>query len=197
MLASRSTVAGKWHGLQDVEIRYRRRYLDLIANPEVRKVFNARSRLLSFIRRFLEARGYYEVETPVLQTLAGGAIATPFQTHYNALGQAMYMRIAPELYLKKLLVGGYDKVFEMGKNFRNEGLDRSHNPEFTALEIYEAYGDVKTMMRLVEELISSAAQEICGTMLVGGGAGEGESDPAVARGVLPRFGEGTRGCGLV
>jgi lysyl-tRNA synthetase class 2 len=157
----------KWHGLQDVEIRYRRRYLDLIANPDVRKVFNARSRLLSFIRRFLEARGYYEVETPVLQTLAGGAIATPFQTHYNALGQAMYMRIAPELYLKKLLVGGYDKVFEMGKNFRNEGLDRSHNPEFTALEIYEAYGDVKTMMRLVEELISSAAQEICGTMLVG------------------------------
>ena len=157
----------KWHGLSDVEVRYRQRYLDLIANPEVRKVFNARSRILSFIRRFLEARGYFEVETPVLQTMAGGAIANPFKTFYNALGQSMYMRIAPELYLKRLLVGGYDKVFELGKNYRNEGLDRSHNPEFTALEIYEAYGDVKTMMKLVEELVSGAAQEVCGTMLVG------------------------------
>ena len=157
----------KWHGLSDVEVRYRQRYLDLIANPDVRKVFNARSRILSFIRRFLEARGYFEVETPVLQTMAGGAIANPFKTFYNALGQSMYMRIAPELYLKRLLVGGYDKVFELGKNYRNEGLDRSHNPEFTALEIYEAYGDVKTMMKLVEELVSGAAQEVCGTMLVG------------------------------
>ena len=157
----------KWHGLSDTEVRYRQRYLDLIANPEVRRVFDARSRILSFIRRFLEARGYFEVETPVLQTMAGGAIANPFKTFYNALGQSMYMRIAPELYLKRLLVGGYDKVFELGKNYRNEGLDRSHNPEFTALEIYEAYGDVKTMMRLVEELVSGAAQEVCGTMLVG------------------------------
>ena len=157
----------KWHGLSDVEVRYRQRYLDLIANPDVRKVFNARSRILSFIRRFLEARGYFEVETPVLQTMAGGAIANPFKTFYNALGQSMYLRIAPELYLKRLLVGGYDKVFELGKNYRNEGLDRSHNPEFTALEIYEAYGDVKTMMKLVEELVSGAAQEVCGTMLVG------------------------------
>jgi len=157
----------KWHGLSDVEVRYRQRYLDLIANPDVRKVFNARSRILSFIRRFLEARGYFEVETPVLQTMAGGAIANPFKTFYNALGQSMYLRIAPELYLKRLLVGGYDKVFELGKNYRNEGLDRSHNPEFTALEIYEAYGDVKTMMTLVEELVSGAAQEVCGTMLVG------------------------------
>ena len=157
----------KWHGLSDVEVRYRQRYLDLIANPEVRKVFNARSRILSFIRRFLEARGYFEVETPVLQTMAGGAIANPFKTFYNALGQSMYLRIAPELYLKRLLVGGYDKVFELGKNYRNEGLDRSHNPEFTALEIYEAYGDVKTMMKLVEELVSGAAQEVCGTLLVG------------------------------
>ena len=157
----------KWHGLSDTEVRYRQRYLDLIANPEVRKVFNARSRILSFIRRFLEARGYFEVETPVLQTMAGGAIANPFKTFYNALGQSMYMRIAPELYLKRLLVGGYDKVFELGKNYRNEGLDRSHNPEFTALEIYEAYGDVKTMMKLVEELVSGAAQEVCGTQLVG------------------------------
>ena len=157
----------KWHGLSDTEVRYRQRYLDLIANPDVRKVFNARSRILSFIRRFLEARGYFEVETPVLQTMAGGAIANPFKTFYNALGQSMYMRIAPELYLKRLLVGGYDKVFELGKNYRNEGLDRSHNPEFTALEIYEAYGDVKTMMKLVEELVSGAAQEVCGTQLVG------------------------------
>ena len=157
----------KGHGLQDTEVRYRQRYLDLIANPEVRKVFDARSRILSFIRRFLEARGYFEVETPVLQAMAGGAIANPFTTFYNALGQPMYMRIAPELYLKQLLVGGYDKVFELGKNYRNEGLDRSHNPEFTALEIYEAYGDVRTMMRLVEELVSGAAQEICGAMKVG------------------------------
>ena len=157
----------KWHGLSDTEVRYRQRYLDLIANPDVRKVFNARSRILSFIRRFLEARGYFEVETPVLQTMAGGAIANPFKTFYNALGQSMYMRIAPELYLKRLLVGGYDKVFELGKNYRNEGLDRSHNPEFTALEIYEAYGDVRTMMKLVEELVSGAAQDVCGTMVVG------------------------------
>ena len=157
----------KWHGLHDVELRYRQRYLDLIANPEVRKVFDLRSRLLSYIRGFLEARGFFEVETPVLQALAGGAIATPFKTFYNALGQPMYMRIAPELYLKRLLVGGYDKVFELGKNFRNEGLDRSHNPEFTMLELYEAYGDMRTMMRLVEDLVSGAARELCGTLQVG------------------------------
>ncbi|MGD9611273.1 MAG: lysine--tRNA ligase [Kiritimatiellia bacterium] len=157
----------KWHGLQDVEVRYRQRYLDLIANPEVRKVFDARSRILSFIRRFLEARGYFEVETPVLQAMAGGAVANPFKTFYAALGQSMFLRIAPELYLKRLLVGGYDKVFELSKNYRNEGLDRSHNPEFTMLELYEAYGDVRTMMRLVEALVSGAAQEVCGTLKVG------------------------------
>ena len=157
----------KWHGLTDTEVRYRQRYLDLIANPEVRKVFNARSRILTYLRRSLVERGFFEVETPVLQAMAGGAIANPFETFYNALGQPMYMRIAPELYLKRLLVGGYDKVFEMGKNFRNEGLDRSHNPEFTAIEIYQAYGDVRTMMRLVEELVSGAAQAVCGSMKVG------------------------------
>jgi len=157
----------KWHGLQDTEVRYRQRYLDLISNPEVRRVFNMRSKILSFIRRFLEAHGYFEVETPVLQSMAGGAIANPFKTFYAALGQPMYMRIAPELYLKQLLVGGYDKVFELGKNYRNEGVDRSHNPEFTALEIYEAYGDMRTMMRLVEELVSGAAQDVCGRMIVG------------------------------
>ncbi|MDR0992966.1 MAG: lysine--tRNA ligase, partial [Verrucomicrobiota bacterium] len=158
---------GKWHGLQDTELRYRRRYLDLIANPSVRKVFNVRSRVVSYIRRYLEQRGYFEVETPILQTMAGGATATPFETFYAALGQTMYMRIAPELYLKRLLVGGYDKVFELGKDFRNEGLDRSHNPEFTVLEVYEAYGDMRTMMQLVEGLISGAALEVFGTMQVG------------------------------
>ena len=150
-----------------MEVRYRQRYLDLIANPDVREVFDARSRILSFIRRFLEARGFSEVETPMMQAMAGGAVANPFKTLYNALGQSMYLRIAPELYLKRLLVGGFDKVFELGKNFRNEGLDRSHNPEFTMLEIYEAYGDVRTMMRLVEELVSGVAQEVCGTLKVG------------------------------
>ena len=152
----------KWHGLQDQEVRYRQRYLDLIANPEVRKVFDARSKILSFCRRHLESLGYVEVETPILQGMAGGAAATPFETHYAALGQSMFMRIAPELYLKKLLVGGYDKVFELGKDFRNEGLDRSHNPEFTVLEAYEAFGDCRSMMRLVEGLVSGAAQAVCG-----------------------------------
>ncbi len=153
----------KWHGLQDTEVRYRRRYLDLIANPAVRKVFDARSKIISFCRRFLEGRGFFEVETPVLQAMAGGAAANPFETHYQALGQSMFMRIAPELYLKRLLVGGYDKVFELGKDFRNEGLDRSHNPEFTVLEVYEAYGDCRSMMRLIEDLVSGAAQAVCGT----------------------------------
>lgn len=155
---------GKWHGLQDMELRYRQRYLDLVANPDVRKVFDARSRILSFCRRFLEDKGFFEVETPILQSLAGGATANPFVTHYEALGQDVYMRIAPELYLKRLLVGGYDKVFELGKDFRNEGLDRSHNPEFTVLEIYQAYGDCRTMMSLIEGLVSGAAQAVCGTM---------------------------------
>lgn len=154
----------KWSGLQDQELRYRQRYLDLVANPTVRGVFNMRSRILSHCRRFLEGRGYFEVETPILQPIAGGATATPFETRFNALGQPMYMRIAPELYLKKLLVGGYDKVFELGKDFRNEGLDRSHNPEFTVLEIYEAYGDCSTMMELIQSLVSSCSQEVCGTM---------------------------------
>ena len=154
----------KWSGLQDQELRYRQRYLDLVANPSVRAVFDARSRIISHCRSFLEGRGYFEVETPILQPIAGGASANPFQTHYAALGQPMYMRIAPELYLKKLLVGGYDKVFELGKDFRNEGLDRSHNPEFTVLEIYEAYGDCSTMMELIQSLVSSCAQAVCGTM---------------------------------
>src|SRR5690606_27158205 len=121
----------KWHGLHDVELRYRYRYLDLIANPEVRERFDRRIAAIREVRSFLAGRGFFEVETPMMQPMAGGAAATPFKTHYNALGVDMFLRIAPELYLKRLLVGGFDKVFELNRNFRNEGLDRSHNPEFT------------------------------------------------------------------
>lgn len=160
----------KWHGLSDTETRYRARELDLIANPAVRRVFDARSRIISHLRRRLEDKGFLEVETPILQAQAGGAAATPFRAHYEALGQDMFLRIAPELYLKRLLVGGYDKVFELGKDFRNEGLDRSHNPEFTVLEIYEAYGDCRTMMDLVEDLVSSAAEAVTGSTTVPGSA---------------------------
>ena len=157
----------KWHGLHDVELRYRYRYLDLIANPDVRDRFNRRTQALAEIRRFLSERGFYEVETPMIQALAGGAAANPFKTHYHALGQDMFLRIAPELYLKRLLVGGYDKVFELNRNFRNEGLDRSHNPEFTMLEMYEAYGDLSRMMSLIQDLITQVAEKVMGTLKVG------------------------------
>lgn len=157
----------KWHGLQDVEIRYRKRYLDLVANPEVRKVFNQRIAIVRAIREFLHGRGFQEVETPMMQPLAGGAAANPFKTHYDALDCDMFLRIAPELYLKRLLVGGFDKVFELNRNFRNEGLSRFHNPEFTMLEIYEAYGDRLTMQQLVQDLICHAAQQVMGTLQVG------------------------------
>ncbi len=159
----------KWHGLHDVELRYRQRYLDLIANPSVRELFNKRVEIIREVRQFLSQQGYFEVETPMIQTKAGGATANPFKTHYNALGQDMFLRIAPELYLKRLLVGGYDKVFELNRNFRNEGLDRSHNPEFTMVEIYEAYGDVQSMMKLVQDLITHVAQKTVGTLQVGSG----------------------------
>jgi len=157
----------KWDGLQDVETRYRQRYLDLIANPEVRKVFNARIAILREMRSFLNARGFDEVETPMMQSIPGGASATPFQTRYNALSQDMFLRIAPELYLKRLLVGGFDKVFELNRNFRNEGLSRNHNPEFTMLEIYEAYGNRESMQALIQELITHLAQTVMGTLQVG------------------------------
>lgn len=156
----------KFHGLQDVETRYRQRELDLISNEEVLELFKKRTAVLRGIRAFLAARGYYEVETPMIQQIAGGAAATPFKTRYNALGTDMYFRIAPELYLKRLIVGGMDKVFEMNRNFRNEGLDRTHNPEFTALEIYEAYGDMRTMQELVQSLVTHLAQTIFGRMEV-------------------------------
>jgi len=143
----------KWHGLKDVETRFRQRYLDLIANPEVRELFNRRSRMLSVIRAYLEARGFQEVETPMMQPHAGGAAAKPFVTRFSALGSDMYLRIAPELYLKRLLVGGFEKIFELNRNFRNEGLSRTHNPEFTMLEVYQAYTDVRGMQELIQDLI--------------------------------------------
>lgn len=152
----------KWHGLQDVETRYRQRYLDLIVNENVRRTFQTRSRIITLIRRFLEERGFQEVETPMMHPIPGGATAQPFKTHHNALDMELYMRIAPELYLKRLLVGGLERVFEINRNFRNEGIDLQHNPEFTMLEVYQAYGDYESMMRLAEDLIVHIAQEVCG-----------------------------------
>ena len=148
----------KWNGLKDIEIRYRNRYLDLISNEESREIFRQRSAIVREIRRYLEDKGYMEVETPMMHPIAGGAAARPFTTHYNALDQQMYMRIATELYLKQLLVGGFEKVFELNRNFRNEGVSKQHNPEFTALEVYQAFGNCQTMMDLVEGMIRHCAQ---------------------------------------
>src|SRR5579859_3550418 len=156
----------KWHGLADTEIRYRQRYLDLVANPEVKDVFLKRSQILREIRAFLHERGFVEVETPMMQAIPGGAAAQPFKTHHNALGCDFYLRIALELYLKRLLVGGLDKVFEIGRNFRNEGLSRKHNPEFTMLEAYQAFGDYETMMELVESMVCHVAQKVLGTLVI-------------------------------
>lgn len=153
----------KFHGLTDVEIRYRQRYVDLIVNPEVRRTFEVRSKFISHIRRFLDARGYMEVETPVLNTISGGATARPFITHHNTLDLDMYLRIATELHLKRLVVGGLDRVYEIGRIFRNEGMDTKHNPEFSTVELYEAYADFNDMMDLFEDLLSTAAQDILGT----------------------------------
>jgi lysyl-tRNA synthetase class 2 len=147
----------KWHGLQDVEVRYRQRYLDLMANPEVRRAFVLRSSMVSAMRRFLDERGYIEVETPMMQPIAGGAVARPFVTHHNALDVDLYLRIAPELYLKRLVVGGLERVYEINRNFRNEGISSMHNPEFTMLEFYTAYADCRDVMALTEELVASAA----------------------------------------
>jgi len=152
----------KWHGLTDVEQRYRQRYRDLIANEEVRELFKTRSRIVSAVRRYLDGRGFMEVETPVLQPEAGGAAATPFVTHHRALDQDFYLRISLELYLKRLLVGGYEKVYEIGRIFRNEGVSWKYNPEFTMLESYEAYADYNDVARTVEEMVSSVAMEVLG-----------------------------------
>ena len=153
----------KWHGLTDVEIRYRQRYLDLIVNPDSRRVFETRSRIVSGIREFMTARGDLEVETPMMQPIAGGAIARPFVTHHNTLDMALYLRVAPELYLKRLVVGGLEKVFEINRNFRNEGISTQHNPEFTMMEFYEAYADYQALMRMTEEMISGVATQVLGT----------------------------------
>jgi lysyl-tRNA synthetase class 2 len=152
----------KWHGLQDVEIRYRQRYLDLVVNPDSRRVFAARSRVLASIRQYLDARGYLEVETPMMQPLAGGALARPFVTHHNALDMRLYLRIAPELYLKRLLVGGMERVYEINRNFRNEGISTQHNPEFTMLEFYQAYSNYLELMDMTEDMLSTVAREVTG-----------------------------------
>jgi lysyl-tRNA synthetase class 2 len=150
----------KWHGITDVEMRYRRRYLDLIANPDVRRVFVARSAIVSEMRRFMDERGYIEVETPMMQPIAGGAMARPFVTHHNALGIDLFLRIAPELYLKRLVVGGLERVYEINRNFRNEGIDSNHNPEFTMLEFYTAYFDCADVMDTTEALFAAAAARV-------------------------------------
>ena len=156
----------KWHGLTDVETRYRQRYVDLIVTPETKETFYKRMKIIRLTREFLNARGYLEVETPMMQPIPGGATARPFKTHHNALDMDLYLRIAPELYLKRLLVGGFDKVFEINRNFRNEGLSTRHNPEFTMLEFYRAYATYHDMMDLTEELISWLCQEVCGSMQI-------------------------------
>jgi len=157
----------KFHGLTDVETRYRQRYVDLIVNPEVREIFRKRVKTIRCIRDFLSARGFLEVETPMMQAVPGGATARPFKTHHNALDMDLYLRIAPELYLKRLLVGGFERVFEINRNFRNEGLSTRHNPEFTMLEFYQAYATYRDLMDLTEELIAGLALEVCGTTSLG------------------------------
>ena len=156
----------KFHGLVDKELRYRRRYVDLIMNPEVKDTFYKRSRIISEVRRYLDGRGYLEVDTPVLHTLEIGAAARPFITHHNALDIDMYLRIETELYLKRLIVGGFDKVYEVGRIFRNEGMDSTHNPEFTTVEMYEAYADYMDMMELIEDLYRTVARNVCGSAKV-------------------------------
>jgi lysyl-tRNA synthetase, class II len=157
----------KWHGLTDPELRYRQRYVDMYANPRTIEVLQERSRLVTRVRRFMDGRGYLEVETPMMQPMAGGAAARPFTTHHNALDMKLFLRIAPELYLKRLLVGGLPKVYEINRNFRNEGIDRSHNPEFTMMEVYEAFGDCWTMLDLTESLVHELARAVAGADNVG------------------------------
>jgi lysyl-tRNA synthetase class 2 len=156
----------KWHGLQDMEIRYRQRYVDLVANPGVREVFLKRTAIIKHLRRFLDARDFIEVETPSMHTILGGAAARPFRTHHNALDMDLTMRIAPELHLKRLVVGGFDRVYEIGRNFRNEGLSRQHNPEFTMLEFYQAYATYEDLMTLTQDLFAELAREICGSTTI-------------------------------
>jgi lysyl-tRNA synthetase class 2 len=156
----------KWHGLTDVEIRYRRRYIDLVVNPDVREVFVKRSLVVRELRRYLDDHGYFEVETPILQPIAGGALAKPFRTHHNALDMPLYLRIAPELYLKRLIVGGLNRVYDLNRNFRNEGVSYKHNPEYTMLEFYQAYSNYLDLMDLTEEMITRVAERVAGSRQV-------------------------------
>lgn len=155
----------KWHGLQDTETRYRQRYLDLIANPEVKSKFKKRTEIIRSIRRFLDDRDYTEVETPILHSIAGGAAAKPFVTYHNALDRNLFLRIAPELYLKRLVIGGLERIYEIGRTFRNEGVSTKHNPEFTMIELYQAYSDFRDLMELIEEMISSVAKQVNGDLI--------------------------------
>jgi lysyl-tRNA synthetase, class II len=156
----------KWHGLKDIEIRYRQRYVDLVVNREVRDVFVKRGVIIRELRRFLEAREYLEVETPILHPIAGGALAKPFQTHHNALDMSLYLRIAPELYLKRLIVGGLNRVYDLNRIFRNEGISTRHNPEFTMLEFYQAYSNYTDLIDLTEEMLTGIAETVCGSKLI-------------------------------
>ena len=167
----------KWHGLKDIEMRYRQRYVDLIVNPQVKEAFKKRSVVIKAARDFLETKGFIEVETPMMHQIPGGATARPFKTHHNALGIDLYLRIAPELYLKRLLVGGYERVYELNKNFRNEGISTKHNPEFSMLEFYIAYKDYNYLMSLTEELISYVAEKTLGTLKVPFGESEIDFTP--------------------
>ncbi len=171
----------KFHGLRDTDLRYRQRYVDLMVNPEVKHTFEMRSKIITAIRNYLDNRGYMEVDTPILNTIPGGAAARPFITHHNTLDIDMYMRVAPELYLKRLIVGGFERVYEMGRQFRNEGMDVKHNPEFTTMEVYEAYTDYEGMMNLTEDLISTVAQEVLGTTKITYQGEEVDLSPGWAR----------------
>lgn len=167
----------KWHGLKDIETRYRQRYVDLIVNPDVRKTFLQRSHIIKSIREILDGKDFLEVETPIMHAIAGGATARPFITYHNALDMELYMRVAPELYLKRLIVGGFERVYELGRVFRNEGIDIKHNPEFTMVEVYQAYADYNDLMDLTETIISQTAQKVLGTMKITYGGQEIDLTP--------------------
>jgi len=175
----------KWHGVADPEIKYRQRYLDLISNQRSREIFLLRSRMIAEIRAYMARRGFCEVETPMMQAIAGGAAARPFETHHNALNRKLYLRIAPELYLKRLLVGGFTKVFELNRNFRNEGISRRHNPEFTMMEAYWAFADFERMADLVEDLVCALAEKFCGGLVIEHKDAEGNPIRAIDLGPRP------------